>query len=323
MSFILLTIDVEDWFQVENFKPWIPFSSWPSRELRVEKNTHRLLDLFDSVDSKGSETKKSCQSGKSCQKFEGVKATFFILGWLAKRLPNLVREIHARGHEVASHGYNHKLCYQQSEEELKKDLTESKKLLEDITGVPVLGFRAPNFSINDDALIIIEDCGYRYDSSYNSFAMHGRYGKLNLLSNSTKGMAINISEPQHPSIPASQLPSAKAKMRSSVYELPISNLKIKNYELPWGGGGYFRLIPFTLFIAGINSILSKNNGYVFYIHPWEIDEDQPRVNDASAFYKFRHYINLRNTHQKLSMLITKLQAHRFISCSQYLNEMQN
>ena len=352
MSSILLTIDVEDWFQVENFKPWIPFSSWPSRELRVEKNTHRLLDLFDSVDSKGSETKKSCQSGKSClpnemhssfnrgQKFEGVKATFFVLGWLAERLPNLVREIHARGHEVASHGYNHKLCYQQSPEDLKKDLTDSKKLLEDITGEPVLGFRAPNFSINYDALNIIESCGYLYDSSYNSFAMHGRYGKLNLKGNERSGIAIPLFENQPPSVPASQRssvsvssiqkpasrnqrPSIPASQHPSFYELPISNLEFKinnsKFVFPWGGGGYFRLIPFFIFTTGISAILRKTSGYVFYIHPWEIDADQQRVKEAKMAYKFRHYFNLDKTLSKLEKMLLNFASCRFITCTQYLN----
>ncbi len=300
MANILLTIDVEDWFQVENFKEYIPFSSWPSRELRVEKNTHRLLDLFDSIGSELSSTRNS------------IKATFFVLGWLAERLPALVHEIHNRGHEVASHGYNHNLCNELTPENLKQDLTKSKKLLEDITGEPVLGYRAPNFSISDDALRIIQDCGYLYDSSYNSFAMHARYGKLDLSSNETRNIAIKM--PNNPQKSVDQ--------QTNFFELPISNLKFKiqNSKLifPWGGGGYFRLIPFPFFMAGVNSILKKSNGYVFYMHPWEIDPEQPRVNDASALFKFRHYINLKSTQQKLSKLINKLQQHRFISCNQYI-----
>ena len=310
MANILLTIDVEDWFQVENFKPWIPFSSWPSRELRVEKNTHRILDLFSSLSEQ-----RTTDNGQN----KKLRATFFVLGWLAERLPALVREIHDRGHEVASHGYNHNLCNELSHEDLKQDLTKSKKLLEDITGEPVLGYRAPNFSISDDTLKIIQDCGYLYDSSYNSFAMHARYGKLNLSSNGIQNIAIEASNLRKSAQSADQ--------HASFYELPISNLefKIKNskFIFPWGGGGYFRLIPFPFFIVGVNAVLKKSNGYVFYMHPWEIDPEQPRVNDASASYKFRHYINLRSTPQKISKLIIKLQQHRFISCKQYITEIQS
>ena len=139
MKSILITIDVEDWFQVENFKQHIPFSSWDSRELRVEKNTHRLLDLFDSTALHNQQpTTNNTHPKKLC-------ATFFVLGWLAERLPNLIREIHSRGHEVASHGYRHNLCNLESKEDLRKDLIKSKKLLEDIIGSPVVGYRAQVF----------------------------------------------------------------------------------------------------------------------------------------------------------------------------------
>ncbi|MFP3927921.1 MAG: polysaccharide deacetylase family protein, partial [Desulfobacteraceae bacterium] len=158
-SNILLTIDVEDWFQVENFKPCIPYSTWSSRDLRVERNTHRLLDLFDST-------------------ILNPRATFFILGWIGERLPSLIREIHARGHEVASHGCNHELLSSLDAQALIKDLNKSKSLLEDIIGSRVYGYRAPSFSIDKEILGYIRDAGYLYDSSYNSFSLHGRYGRL-------------------------------------------------------------------------------------------------------------------------------------------------
>jgi len=182
---ILLTIDVEDWFQVENFKEYIPFDSWSSCELRVEKNTHRLLDLLDSVNFKF-----------QVSSFK-ISATFFILGWIAEKLPNLVKEIHARGHEVASHGYYHNLCNDSSSDDLRKDLIDSKRLLEDIIGDRVYGYRAPSFSINAEVLKIIEDCGYLYDSSYNSFSMHGRYGQISLSQNGQKGIANKILRTPH------------------------------------------------------------------------------------------------------------------------------
>jgi len=276
----LLTVDVEDWFQVENFKQWIPFSSWSSRELRVEKNTHRLLDLLDSV------------------KNDAPKATFFILGWLAERLPGLVREIHDRGHEVASHGYNHNLSSKQDPEELRKDLSDSKKLLEDIIGSPLYGYRAPSFSIDDASLKVVEECGYMYDSSFNSFAMHGRYGQVDLSDNGKIGIAIQVSQ--------------------SFYELPISNLSIRNQILPVGGGGYFRLTPFPLFKLGVRKILKKDNAYLFYTHPWELDPEQPRVNEASPIYRFRHYVNLDKTQSCLSELLEDFSQCHFVTCRQYL-----
>jgi peptidoglycan-N-acetylglucosamine deacetylase len=166
----LLTVDVEDWFQVENFKEYIPFSSWPSYELRVEKNTYRLLDILDSpkptniIASKNPTNLKPVKfaEGNSGAHFTGpnnssnnLRATFFVLGWLAERLPNLVREIGDRGHEVASHGYNHNLCTGESHEELKSDLLKSKSLLEDITGTKIHGYRAPSFSVDHDILKIM------------------------------------------------------------------------------------------------------------------------------------------------------------------------
>jgi len=159
---ILLTIDVEDWFQVENFKQCIPFSSWPSCDLRVEANTHRLLDLLDSqqsaVSRQRSVSTNSTNPMNSINPKNSPKATFFVLGWIAERLPHLVREIHT------------------------------------LIGAPVYGYRAPSFAINEDILKVIEDCGYLYDSSYNSFGMHGRYGQLDLSRNGTRGIAIQISD---------------------------------------------------------------------------------------------------------------------------------
>ncbi len=337
MADILLTIDVEDWFQVENLKKCISHESWPTRELRVERNTHRLLDLFDSVDLKptslpaemrGSEEARKLGSEKenNSSNLMGVskpqtkyhpKATFFILGWIAERLPNLVKEISKRGHEVASHGYNHNLCYQECREDLKKDLCDSKKLLEDITGERVLGYRAPNFSIDADNLKLIQDCGYLYDSSYNSFSMHGRYGKLVLPGNEASDIAMLLLKNVPPSVRASRI--------HSFFELPISNFefKIQNSKLiiPWGGGFYFRVIPLPIFIRGVNSILKKTGAYIFYIHPWEIDSSQPRISEASSFRKFRHYVNLSRTYSKLLRFLGNMQHHQFPTCARYIHQM--
>ena len=278
---IILTFDVEDWFQVENFKEYISFDSWDSYKLRVEKNTHIIIDLLDSFPFK-------------------PKATFFVLGWIAKRLPNLVKEINNRGHEVANHGNHHHLCTNQSTSEIFNDLKKGKEILEDIIGQQVYGYRAPSFAINSDILKIIKDTGHVYDSSFNSFSMHGRYGTIDLSDSNQKGIASKISD--------------------NFYELPISNLKIRQKILPLGGGGYFRLIPFPIFKLGMNQVIKKDKAFLFYSHPWEFDPDQPRVKQASTGFKFRHYINLNQTRKKLESLLTHFNNLKFISCIDYLRQ---
>ena len=327
-KFFLITIDVEDWFQVENFKPWIPFSTWDERELRVEKNVHRLLDLFDSVKLKSSEAESSKLKAQSNElsgrnkpsqhsqlnqprnpseadltgainSINTPKATFFILGWIAEKLPHLVREIHSRGHEVASHGYNHELPNSLSAKDLKNDLINSKKLLEDITGAEVVGYRAPSFAVIDGVLKTIEDCGFLYDSSYNSFDMHGRYGKISLNITDRIGITHKISE--------------------NFFELPISNFQLGRWTFPLGGGGYFRLLPTPIFTMGIRAVLKRQEAFVFYAHPWEFDPNQPRLARASFKYKFRHYLNLNKTNARLSAMIKSFDQCRFVTCSEYLN----
>jgi polysaccharide deacetylase family protein (PEP-CTERM system associated) len=282
---VLLTIDVEDWFQVENFKSVIPFSTWKDRDLRVERNTHRLLDLFDSDNP----TPRSSNPPKT---------TFFVLGWIARSLPHLVREIHSRGHEVASHGFAHELCTNQHPDKLKADLMDSKALLEDIVGEAVAGYRAPSFSINRDVLKTIEACGFQYDSSYNSFGLHGRYGKVDFSGCEKAGIAYILSD--------------------SFHELPVSNFRIRNHVAPLSGGGYFRLMPFPLFKLGIKRILAETSAYLFYMHPWEIDPKQPRVEGIPRSFQFRHYVNLDKTLSRLSRLLTDFNDCRFIPLRDYL-----
>jgi len=303
----MLTIDVEDSCQVENLRPCCPLSSWSSYELRVERNTHKLLDLFDSINLQPAidnlRTKNS------------LKATFFVLGWIAERLPNLVCEIARRGHEVASHGYGHELCNKSSTEGLKEDLAKSKKLLEDTIGEPVYGYRAPSFSISDDILKMIGEAGYLCDSSYNSFAMHGRYGRISLNGHERRGIAYRLSE--------------------GFYELPISNLQLfppstldtlgilahfRHFFLPWGGGAYFRLIPSWVFKRGVHSILGKDGAYLFYMHPWEVDPEQPRPEGTTAFSRFKHYTNLGKTEGKLRKFLQRFSECRFLSCHEHLKQ---
>lgn len=221
-----------------------------------------------------------------------------MLGWVAESLPNLVVHIAERGHEVASHGYNHVLLTKMPLSVFKKDLADSRKLLEDIVGKPVTGFRAPSFSINDRFLSAVAETGFRYDSSYNSFSLNGRYGRLSFNGQPKIGIAYRMSD--------------------DFYEIPISNLNLLGTVLPLGGGSYFRLLPFSLFRKGVSAIVEKDNAYLFYMHPWEIDPGQPRVKEASLNLKLRHYTNIHKTYKRLESLLADFAMCRFVTCSEYL-----
>jgi len=184
---------------------------------------------------------------------------------------------------------------------LKTDLIVSKELLEDIIGDRVYGYRAPCFSISNKTLKIVEECGYTYDSSYNSFFGNKRYGQLILENRQKNGIAYRINH--------------------NFYELPVSNLSLGRYAVPWGGGGYFRLIPSYFFKRGVRSILTKEKAYLFYIHPWEIDPEQPKVRHAGSLFKFRHYFRLNKTKSKLTQFLECFKEHRFLTCSMYLENV--
>ena len=275
---ILITVDVEDWFQVENLRPVYPIETWDSHELRLEKSTHHLLDLLDQ---------------------HNFQATFFVLGWIAERLPNLVREIQKRGHEIASHGYNHELCSGLVCTTLRDDLLRSKTLLEDISGRPVVGYRAPSFSVTHDLIDTLGELGFRYDSSYNNFTMNNRYGQANgFFQQRNEGYLV---------------------AKNGIVELPISNLSLYGQTIPWGGGGYFRLYPPSVFASGVAHILKSKGCYNFYCHPWEFDPDQPRTNGIGALSRFRHYLNLDSTLSRLDCFLEKFKHCTFVTCSQYLD----
>jgi len=279
---ILITVDLEDWFQVENFKNSITFSEWDTKELRFENNTRRLLEIFEVYN---------------------IKATFFILGWNAERAPGLVREIHNLGHEIASHGYYHNLCSDSTTEDIREDLQKSKFILEKIVGSPVFGYRAPSFSITEHAISLLKEIGYTYDSSYNNFSLNHRHGCLDLSQYKKKSLAYKDFE--------------------GFWELPVSNLTIGNMIFPWGGGGYFRLLSRTLFRIGVQRIFKKEHGYMFYMHPWEIDPKQPRVPDAGFFFRYRHYHNLGKFESRFSSFIESFQNCSFLTCLQYLESLEN
>ncbi|MDX2506919.1 MAG: DUF3473 domain-containing protein [Gammaproteobacteria bacterium] len=258
-----LTVDVEDYFHVSAFAKSIDHRDWDNHPLRVEKNTHRLLDLFDESQ---------------------VKATFFVLGWVADRNRNLVKEIAERGHEVACHGYSHQLIYNQTPEVFREETIRSKALLEDIVQVPVIGYRAASYSITRDslwALDILAEAGFVYDSSIFP-VRHDRYGMPD----------------------AKEIPHIlKTPQGHSLVEFPLSTAKIFKYKLPVAGGGYFRLYPYALTKAGLGQINRRQQPFIFYLHPWEIDPDQPRV-EASWFSRFRHYNNLDECESRLQRLLS-------------------
>jgi len=256
--FNALTIDVEDYYMVSGFANEVKFEDWNRYESRVEKNTVQLLELLNEY---------------------GLKATFFILGWVAERHPGLVRRIASAGHEIASHGYNHRLIYNLTKDEFREDVRMAKQALEDITGKPVIGYRATSYSIVKKtlwALDILIEMGFLYDSSI--FPIHhDRYGF-----------------PE-----ADRFPYTIKRSAGEIVEFPPSTYSLLGMNIPVAGGGYFRLFPLLLTKAAIRRINQKEKKAVLiYLHPWEIDVDQPRLH-GSRLSEFRHYINLRTTLPKL------------------------
>ena len=261
-----MSIDVEDWFQVENLKSVVPRATWNSRESRVERNTDRMLDLMAAHDA---------------------RCTCFILGWIAEKYPTLVRRIADAGHEIASHGYWHELVYSLSPDQFREDVRRTNELLEGITGAKVRGYRAPNFSITDWAIDVLRELGMEYDSSAFPTVAHDRYGKLS---------GIGAGKPI-------------VTLREGFSEVCVSCLNLGRRGLPWGGGGYFRLLPYPAFRRGVAHILSSGQPYVFYIHPWEIDGEQPRMSGGGLkrSHQFRHYVNIRRCEARWDRLLGDFQ----------------
>jgi len=259
-----LTVDVEDYFHVAAFDATVSPSQWQQLPQRVGRNTEILLQQFDQ---------------------HKAKATFFILGWVAERYPQLVRQIHAAGHEVASHGYAHAKANSQSVAEFTSDISRAKALLEDITGAAVIGYRAPSFSIdktNEWAFSALQETGYLYSSSTYP-VVHDLYGTPDW--------------PQQP-----------YKRPEGIWECPMPVLNKVGKQWPIAGGGYFRLLPYWLSKRCIDSYLEQSsNPYMFYFHPWEIDPEQPRFNDAPLKSRFRHYTNLHRMEAKLVRLLQDYQ----------------
>lgn len=255
-----LTIDVEDYFQVSAFAPYIRRSDWDARECRVERNVERILAMLEA---------------------RGVQATFFTLGWVAERYPQLVRRIVEGGHELASHGYGHQRASDLDRAAFRDDVARAKAILEDLGGVAVRGYRAPSFSIGERnlwAFDTLAETGHAYSSSIYPIR-HDHYGMPDA-------------------------PRFAHRVAGGLLEVPVTTVRLAGRNLPSSGGGYFRLLPYAAsrwLIGRVNR--DDRQAAVFYFHPWEIDAGQPRVPGIDAKTRFRHYVNIARMEGKLASLL--------------------
>ncbi|MHB8762718.1 MAG: XrtA system polysaccharide deacetylase [Deferrisomatales bacterium] len=285
-----LTVDVEDYFQVSAFEAVCPPESWGTREVRVEGNTEKILDLLAE---------------------HGVTATFFVLGWVAERCPGLVRRIASEGHEVASHGYGHRRVNTQTRDEFRADVRRAKALLEDLAGAPVLGYRAPSYSIGRTCLWAFDElaeAGHAYDSSVFP-VRHDLYGLADwprfpfhlerLDGQGEHGNWVPAESGEGPA--GGGQPGGGARL----LEIPITTLRLLGRNLPIAGGGYFRFFPYAFTRWGLGRInREEGRPFVFYLHPWELDPEQPRICGAGLKSRFRHYLNLSRTEARFRRLLT-------------------
>lgn len=273
-----MTVDVEDYFHVSGFERQIRREDWPNFESRVERNTFRLMELLAVFD---------------------VCATFFVLGWVAERFPRLVKAIDRAGHEIACHGYNHQLLYRFTRAEFLQDLLRAKGLLEDLTGRPIIGYRAPSFSVTADslwALDVLTEANFRYDSSIFPIR-RDRYGIPN--------------SPRAPHV------IRNGANGINLVEFPPSTVRVLGLSVPVGGGGYLRLFPPRLVHWAIRRLnVLERIPAIVYIHPWELDPDQPRLG-GPWFSRFRHYVNLDKTAERLRGLLSEF---RFCGLKDLLND---
>ncbi|GAB4255091.1 MULTISPECIES: XrtA system polysaccharide deacetylase [Deferrisoma] len=277
------TVDVEDYFHVSAFEAVCPPETWEARELRVERNTDRVLEVLAEF---------------------GVRATFFVLGWVAERCPGLVRRISAAGHEIACHGYGHRRVTTLTREAFRDDVRRAKGLLEDLAGVEVRGYRAPSYSIGPTTLWAFDElleAGFTYDSSVFP-VRHDLYGlaewprfpfRLERLEGEGAGNWVPLDPGAEPGSP-------------SLLEVPVTPVRLLGRNWPAAGGGYFRLLPYAVTRWALRRILrADRRPFVFYVHPWELDPDQPRIEGAGLKSRFRHYLNLRRTEPRLRRLLSE------------------
>lgn len=255
------TVDVEDYFQVAAFEKVIQQTQWNMYPSRVERNTNKILEILDA---------------------HGVKATFFIVGWIAEQYPFMVKEIANSGHQIACHSYRHKKIYLQTPDEFRQDTKNARDILEDITGQSITGYRAPTYSITKKslwALDILEELGFKWDSSI--FPIH------------------------HDNYGIPDAPRFEYKLPDhDLIEYPISTAFFFGRRVPVAGGGYFRIFPYWFTRMGLRKInQEEKKPFIFYLHPWEVDPDQPRVNNAGWKSRFRHYHNLDKTEGRLNQLL--------------------
>lgn len=260
-----MTVDVEDYFHVSAFYDVIKQKDWDNWPTRVEANTLRLLDLFEA---------------------NNIKCTFFVLGWVAERFPDLIKKLSDQGHEIASHGYSHQLVYTQTPEVFKEETRKSKDILEQICQKPVEGYRAASYSITRKslwALDILDELGFKWDSSI--FPVHHE----------------NYGVPGSPTRPY----QIELSSGNKITEFPLTSAKVMGMSIPAAGGGYFRQYPYAL-SRWLFERASENQTkpLIFYLHPWEIDPDQPRVPGASLKSRFRHYTNLHRCYNRLENMIS-------------------
>jgi polysaccharide deacetylase family protein (PEP-CTERM system associated) len=343
----ILTIDLEDYFQVHAFSRVIRYEDWDNYECRIERNTDRLLEILEGVTQNSklkTQNSEDVSDSSLCAMrsapCESPKGTFFILGWIAERYPGLVRRIQKEGHEIACHGYAHKLVYLHSKEEFRNDIKKAKAILEDITGSEVIGYRAPSYSITNKsqwAFEVLVEEGFKYDSSIFPIR-HDFYGMANaprfpfvvsLNGNSNVEFSVlncefntaslnssNTAAPNnsftHSLIYSSSDVSApqdrSTSAHYSIIEFPISTVKLLGMNFPISGGGYFRLLPYPIIRRAFRSINEKEQKpFIFYIHPWEVDFEQPRIRGLKLRSRLRHYINLDKTESKFRRLLEDFQ----------------
>lgn len=264
----LATFDIEDWFHAENVLPSLPTTNWDQLEPRLERNAHSLLDLLAELK---------------------LESTFFVLGWVARRYPDVVRRIASEGHEVASHSDLHRRLYRLSRAELVEDLARARSSLEDLTGQRVLGIRAPTFSISDEVLDVLAESGYWYDSSYFAVRGHDRYGRLTTTLDGSSDVV---------------------EVRPGLLELPMSRIRAGSMSLPWAGGGYFRLVPFRLYRQGVARRLRSASWFMFYLHPWELDTGEVPPSGMRRVARFRAYVGRERVREDLRRLLGEFGSTR-------------
>lgn len=309
---------------VSAFESVVRRENWAHYESRIERNTYRLLEILAQAKPRSSGVENGNAASCTLNPLPGVKATFFCLGWIAELFPRLIKDIHKAGHEIASHGYDHRQIYRMTPAEFRNDIRQTRETLEDIIGARVMGYRAPSYSIIGKTLwafAILAEEGYCYDSSIFPI-YHDTYGipdapRFPFLVLCQGNGQVRFLPPSRPetenrilktqvgdkevALPTPSFPSSGP----SILEFPLSTLCLFNINFPISGGGYFRLLPYPFIERALRQIHRKEKQpFIFYIHPWEMDSTQPTIRGACVKSRFRHYINLDKTEIRLRKLLS-------------------